>query len=134
MFVLDCSVTMPWLLKNDPSGYADTVARHLAQEEALVPSLWVVEVNNVLVSSERRRQLTVMESTRFKRHLNLLPIKIDSAPLQMTEDKILSLCREHSLSAYDAMYLELALRNSIALATLDKALKKAANAISIPLL
>jgi predicted nucleic acid-binding protein len=46
--------------------------------------------------------------------------------------RTLSLCRAYKLSSYDAAYLELAIRKSLPIATLDKALKKAAKLAGVP--
>jgi hypothetical protein len=42
--VVDCSVTMPWLLKNDKTGYAVKVLQSLGTTIALVPRLWFCEI------------------------------------------------------------------------------------------
>jgi predicted nucleic acid-binding protein len=44
---------------------------------------------------------------------------------------VLALARQHALSAYDAAYLELALRLSLPLATLDRRLQAAATAAGV---
>jgi predicted nucleic acid-binding protein len=45
-----------------------------------------------------------------------------------------SLCRKHGLTAYDAAYLEIALRGGLGLATLDDDLRRAALAENVSLL
>lgn len=133
MFVLDCSVTMPWILKNDPSGYAVGILKQLATEEAIVPRLWVTEVMNVLLVRERQKGLSSKESIQFLQWLKELPIEIDPENDENTE-RIYTLAREHVLSAYDGVYLELAVRKNVPIATLDKILRKAAKALGISLM
>lgn len=133
-FVLDCSVTMPWLLKNEPSGYAEKVLKHLAKNEALVPCLWHLEVGNVLLSAERRNRLKEAESERFLHWLTELPIAVDLQPTAAVVGRIVSLAREQNLSSYDASYLELAMREGTPLASVDKSLIHAAKKVGVPLL
>ncbi len=97
----------------------------------MVPSLWWFEIRNLLVMNERRGRLTESESLRFLRRLDRLGITEDRTP---QESEVLRLARTHRLSVYDAAYLELALRNRIRLATLDKALARAAQQENVPLL
>jgi len=132
-FVLDCSVTMPWLLKNEPTGYAEKILKHLEKGEALVPFLWHLEVGNVLLSAERRKRLLEAESERFLHWLSELPVTVDSQPPAMALSRVVSLGREQNLSSYDAAYLELAMREGTSLATVDKGLIQAAKKVGIPL-
>jgi predicted nucleic acid-binding protein len=125
-FVLDCSVTMGWCFEDQANAMTDRVLESLQEQEALVPSLWVFEVANVLLVAERRKRLKKAESLHFSELLSALPIHIDQTNPQNLQTSILSLGRDHGLSAYDACYLELACRQGLPLATRDTALKKAA--------
>ena len=125
-FVIDCSVTMPWILKNDPSGYANQILSSLKESQAVVPELWFLEVSNVLVVYKRRGRLADEESTRFASLLQELPISIDEGTSYRVFAKIINVARDYELSSYDATYLELAMREALPLATLDVALRTAA--------
>ena len=125
-FVIDCSTTMPWLLRNDDTGYADRVLRSLEHGSAIAPELWFLEVTNVLLVFERRRRIRREESARFTSLLQELPIDPDEGLAFRAFSKIMDLARRYALSAYDATYLELAARENLPLATLDKALRAAA--------
>jgi predicted nucleic acid-binding protein len=92
-------------------------------EEAVVPSLWWFEIRNILVVNERRKRITESDTGVFLRDLAGLRIRIDREP---QEGAVLRLARTHRLSVYDASYLELALRETIPLATLDDELAAAA--------
>lgn len=92
-------------------------------DEAVVPSLWWFEVRNGLVIGERRGRLTERHPARFLRDISRLAVRVDRAP---DETVVLTLARRHRLTVYDAAYLELALRESGTLATLDTALSNAA--------
>jgi predicted nucleic acid-binding protein len=96
-----------------------------------VPALWWFEVRNVLVISERRKRLTSDGTLEFLKFLGGFPIWIDYEP---DEDVIFGFARRYQLSFYDAAYLEVAHRKKLPLATLDKALRTAAEAAGVPLL
>ena len=130
--VLDCSVAMSWCFEEEASDYADRVLDALEEGEAFVPSVWPLEVANVLVVAERRGRLKVGESARFLELLQSLPIFVEEVSLPRATGAVLSLARELDLSVYDASYLELAMRSGVALATHDQALAKAADAAGVP--
>ena len=130
-FVLDSSITAVWGLADESSPLADLAAKRLESEIALVPPLWWYEVRNLLIVSERKKRTTAAESAIFLELLTSYPIHVD--PVQ-DEAATLALARQHKLSFYDASYLAVAQRNAIPLATLDKALSKAALSAGIALL
>ena len=128
--VIDASILAAWFLdeKSDPRVEAafDTVAR----VETLAPSLFYYEIRNALLVSERRNRITEAMSAAFLRDLALLPIRFDASG----DDAILlTLARKRKLTVYDAAYLELAKREALPLATLDRDLEKAAIAEGVGL-
>ena len=128
-FVLDNSVAMRWLLESEKKSdqrYAEAVLRSLVDVDALVPDLWHLEAANVMLSAERRGVLDTGDIERFISQLESLPILIDPLTAHQAFSRNLSLSRAYGLSSYDAAYLELALREGLPLATLDKNLVKAA--------
>ncbi len=128
-FVLDNSVAMRWLLASDKVSdqrYADSVLRSLADAEAVVPGLWHLEAANVLLGATARGDIEVSDVERFTVQLENLPITVDSLTAHQVFGHTISLARAYRLSSYDAAYLELALREGLPLATLDKYLLKAA--------
>lgn len=128
-FVLDNSVTMRWLLASmdaKDQAYAECVLRSLSDADAVVPGLWHLEVVNVLMVAERKDHIVVSEVEGFLSQLEALPIETDPLTSRQSFNRILSLSRAYGLSSYDAAYLELAVREGLALASLDKALVKAA--------
>jgi predicted nucleic acid-binding protein len=127
--VLDCSVTAVWLFEDETSPYAEAILDELAfGREALAPFVWPLEVSNVLLVGERRGRIAETQSAAFWETLKALPISVDERAPMTSSDAILALGREHGLSSYDAAYLELAVRNSIPIATLDERLANAAQA------
>lgn len=133
-FILDCSVAMAWCFEDEADGYADAVLDGLVEGTAVVPSHWRLEVANVLLVAQRRGRLKEADSTRFLELLGALPIEVDSETGARAFGAILSLGREHGLSSYDAAYLELAMRDSVPLASLDQRLGLAAEGAGVALL
>ncbi len=125
-FVLDCSVTMAWYFKDEANAYAKGVRRSLSGLAAVVPGLWPLEVANILVLGERRQRSTEAEASKWLRYLQMLPIRVDNETAGRAWSDILHVARSYDLSAYDASYLELAIRLGLPLASLDDKLKATA--------
>ena len=126
-FVLDASVALSWLLvdsKPTDRAYAAQVLESLKRPEiqAQVPVTWGLEVANVLARAEAMNRI----SEAFLEMLSQAPIVNDTATFSHSLTDTLQLARRYRLSAYDASYLELALRAGLSLATLDEGLGKAA--------
>lgn len=133
-FVLDNSVAMRWLLasnKVSDQRYAESVLTSFVNAEAIVPSLWHLEAANVLLGATNRKDIEISELERFTVQLENLPITIDPLTANQVFGHTISLARAYRLSSYDAAYLELALREGLPLATLDKDLLKAARKSNI---
>lgn len=132
-FVLDGSVTMAWYFKDEMNGYANAVRDSLEQRQAIVPSLWALEVANTVVMGERRNRSTPAQAAIWLSLLSALPIVVDAETSARAWGDTLSVARAHSLSAYDAAYLELAMRRGLSLATLDERLINAAKSLGVSL-
>ena len=133
-FVIDCSVVMAWCFVDEADEYADSVLDMLASAEAVAPSLWALEVANVLLVGERRNRLKEADSARFIELLRELHITADNETADHALREILSIGRVQGLSSYDAAYLELAMRHGLALATRDNALRRAAKKFGVRLI
>jgi predicted nucleic acid-binding protein len=133
-FVLDTSVAMAWAFENETTPYADHVLELLDGDVALVPTVWPLEVANVLCVGERRQRLWAADSVRFAELVRALPITVDNTGLDRALGIVLDLARTHHLSSYDASYLELAMREAIPLATQDAQLTSAATRAGVQLL
>jgi predicted nucleic acid-binding protein len=131
--VLDCSIVMAWYFVDESSAYADTVARQLPDQRAFVPLNWSLEVANSLIVGERRKRSTQAQAASFIKNLLAMPITIDDETNLRVWSTTLNLARENNLSAYDATYLELAMRRGFPLASLDEKLKDAAKAVGVTL-
>ena len=128
-FVLDNSVAMRWLLGDgDAAGieYSITVLDALKKDHAVVPGIWALEAANVVAKVEAKGLVTEARAQAFVATLMQLDIVTDKATASKALSDTLNLARRYKLSAYDAAYLELALREGLPLATLDDDLEKAA--------
>ena len=130
-FVLDASVAVAWLLSEKTASKAERALLRLEDEEALVPHLWHLELRNGLLVASRRGRLTADDLTERLNALRGLPIRTDTEP-DLTI--AFALAEKHGLSFYDAVYLELAIRHSAPMATLDRTLARAAEAEGLHLI
>ena len=133
-FVLDNSVAMRWHIESNKSSdqsYSESVLSSLSEADAIVPNLWHLEASNVLLGAEKRGETTTGEVERFIVQLENLPLHVDSLTAHQSFNRTMALARAYKLSSYDAAYLELAIREGLPLATLDKQLLKAAKKADI---
>ena len=133
-FVIDNSVVMTWCFKDEASQYADFILDSLEHFTAIVPSIWPLEVGNVLLVAERKKRLSRADITRFIALLFELPITVDQEPPERMIKEIFALAREHKLSTYDASYLDLAMKKGIPIATLDNHLITAAKRSNVSIM
>ena len=131
--VMDASVTMAWCFEDEATPYTEAVLDLLRNTGAVVSAVWPLEVANVLLVGERRQRLTPARTARFVQLLQSLPITVDTEVLTRALGPVLALAREPGLTAYDATYLELAMREGLPLATQDAQLSAAATRLGVPL-
>ena len=125
MLVLDASISAPWFLPDEDDSSSHAAARQVETEGAVVPAIWMYEIRNVLLIAERRGRLTSADVLLALEGLEKLPLTIDVDP---DYPATYLLATRHSLSFYDAAYLELAQRSGGVLATLDRRLGRAVEA------
>ena len=121
--VLDASISLAWLLDDETAPEAEVARQRLATHSAYVPRIWHLEMRNALLVAERRGRLSRRMSEERLDALSELPIRTDQDP---NFRAVMDLARTQGITFYDALYLELALRMTAALATLDNALARAA--------
>jgi predicted nucleic acid-binding protein len=132
--VLDSSVTIAWIYIEQTSPEVDSVLQLVSGTGVWVPSLWRLEVANILEMGVRRGRHDAAFRDATLADLALLPITIDQDTEAHAWGATLRLAERHRLTLYDAAYLELAKRRSLALATLDVELRRAAKAEQVALL
>jgi predicted nucleic acid-binding protein len=126
--VLDASMALSWIFERiDKKELAcsEKVLAALQDTEIYVPSLWHTEVTNALLIGERRKVVTEAQVIDYLNKLSHLPIMTDETSVANRREIVMTLARKHSLTTYDATYLDLALRNNATLATFDMPLANA---------
>jgi len=134
VLVLDASMALAWLLERKDRGEAALAGQALDAVRAtgaLVPALWYSEVANALLLAERQRVITAQASASYLSGLSFWEIVQDPVPPAMSQTQSIQLGRVYNLTAYDATYLELAMRRGAALATFDRKLAEAARAAGV---
>ena len=132
--VPDASATLSWCFEDEATPWTDALLAKLrAGDEATVPAHWPVEVANALLMAIRRGRISGEKANRFFEDLGALPIRIDPQSGENTFGRVFALAEQFKLTVYDAAYLELAIRESVPLATLDDELREAARAAGVAL-
>lgn len=121
--VIDASVAAAWCFRDEEhSSEAAAVFARLSSETGIVPDLFWHEMRHVLITAERKGRITPAEVEHHLYDLRTLLLTVDS---DQSDSGTLELARRHSLSGYDAAYLETAKRHGADLATLDRQLARA---------
>lgn len=128
-FVLDNSVVSGWLLESQASAYSDAIAQRLQVDRAMAPHLLVLEYTNVLRTACKRQKLIAAQAQEMLARLAELPVDIDTAPPNPAQ--VFDLALRYDLTSYDAVYLDLALRKSLPIATQDRDLADAARVAGV---
>jgi predicted nucleic acid-binding protein len=133
-FVLDASVALAWSFVEERTAPVMDLLDRVTREGAAAPQIWPLEVLNALLAAERRGRVTTAGRRERLGLLRGLRVAIDSETAAQVWSGIGSLAEAHGLTAYDAAYLELAIRLGTPLATSDKKLATAAATLKVPLL
>ncbi len=132
--VVDASVTLAWIFTEEKTLPVQKILDRLIDEQAFVPAIWRLEIANGLQMSVRRGRIDAATRDTALRGLALLNITTDPDTDNFAWSTTLSLAEQHRLTLYDAAYLELALRLGLPLATLDRDLRSAGDAVGVTLL
>jgi predicted nucleic acid-binding protein len=133
-FVLDASTTLSWHFKDEMTDHARALARLAFAGAVVVPQHWYLEVISGLIRGERRSRTSPDVMDAFLSQLEELVIDIHETENTRLREEVLPLARLHRLTIYDAVYVDLASRLNLPLATLDVSLGNAARAIGIALI
>jgi predicted nucleic acid-binding protein len=133
-FVADASIGLGWV---HPNQATELTRRLLADMEAganaHVPGLWPLEVGNALLVAVRRKLMTEPQRKSALTLLSRLNLVVDTETASLAWSDISDLAEKHSLSIYDACYIELALRKRLPLASRDEPLRAAATKAKLKL-
>jgi len=129
MMVVDASLAMAWVFEDESSDATDALLDEVIADGGVVPPLWVAEVANVLTVAQRRGRVTAAEASRMAQLLGRLPL--EWSELDPTISDVLVTAQTYGLSAYDATYLLVAMREGLPIGTLDASLRAAASAAGV---
>lgn len=129
--VLDASMTIAWLFDDERTEAAHQIMARVVSDGAIVPSLWRLEIANMLRNAVRRGRCDDDFAARSLARLDRLRIRIDDETDQHAWGATRTLSREQGLTPYDAAYLELAIRKKYPLASCDGDLIAAAGRLSV---
>ena len=132
-FVLDNTVTMAWCCTEEATEFTKTLLSHLSNltDSAVVPALWLYEVANVVELAVRKGRIPGEKALAFLESLADLPIEVENPSRTQVFVTVRTLAGQYQLTAYDAAYLELAIRHQLPIASLDRALSSAALAAGL---
>ena len=134
LLVLDASETVPWCFDDEANAESEAILEALRTTAfAIVPSMWRIEVANALLIAERKKRINAQRTEVFLNDLLRLNVATDKEAGTAAWKRIVGLGRENGLTAYDASYLELAIRLDVPIATKDAKLIKAAVACGVSL-
>ena len=135
VFVVDASLALAWWFEDEGSSRTNILLERLRQgDQIVVPAHWPTEILNGLLVAQRRKRISAGQPALFWDEIERLPIETEPALTSDRAKTVLALSEKHSLTVYDAAYLELALRRGLPLGTLDADLRNAAHAESVALL
>jgi predicted nucleic acid-binding protein len=124
--VIDASVSLSWVYTDEHSAASDALLARVADQGAVVPSLWRLEIASALQTGIKRKRIDAMYRDAVIQKLLSLPIETDPDTNDYAWTATLRLADIHQITVYDASYLELALRRGLPLATRDDQLAAAA--------
>lgn len=133
-FVLDASVTLTWCFRDEATPATQALLLRLLEGQAVVPALYFVELTNTLATAERKGRITTDHVNEFVAELATLRLVVDEQHGILSLASLMPICRMHKLTAYDAVYLDLAMRRRLPLATLDTDLRAAARREAVEVL
>ena len=132
--VIDCSVTIAWLFRDEQTEAVREILGRVAQSGAVVPALWRIEVANALLTAVRRGRIDTQYRDASIADLGLLDISVDAEGDGRVWSIVLNLADRFGLTVYASVYLELAHRLALPLATLDGELRAGADALGLTVL
>jgi predicted nucleic acid-binding protein len=133
-FVVDSSVSLSWCFEDERTPATKALLERVGDGGALVPQHWPLEVLNGLMMAERRQRIDTPRRQGLADFLRDLPITLDTETTMQVWTATQRLAERFRLTVYDAVYLELAQRRHLPLASLDQALREAAASVGVALL
>lgn len=133
-FVVDTSIALSWCFEDERTPETLALLVRIGESGAFAPQHWPTEVLNGLMMAERRKRVTRDQRRRLGVFLRDLPITLDEETIAQVWVATQDLAERFRLTVYDAIYLELAHRRGLPLATLDQEMRTAAGALGVGVL
>ena len=133
-FVVDSSVALSWCFEDERTQATKALLERVGEAGAVVPQHWPAEALNGLMMAERRQRIDADRRRRLADFLRDLPLAVDPETTVQLWGATQSLAERFRLTVYDAIYLELAQRKHLALASLDQDLCSAARTVGVSVL
>lgn len=118
--VIDASVALKWVLEEDGSDLAIGL---IEREELLAPDLMLIECANTLAIRVRRKLLTADDAELMLSKIVAVPKRLHGSSALIARAQ--SLAIELERSAYDCLYLTLALATDSVMVTADSKFARA---------
>jgi len=134
VLVVDASIALTWCFEDEVTDATQVIERRVDSEGAIVPAIWRLEIASALLVAERRGRLEKAQAEECLKLMADLPLSVDADPGNQSWADTVLLARAHGLTAYDAAYLELAIRLDADLASLDRELRRAAKTMGVRVL
>jgi predicted nucleic acid-binding protein len=128
--VLDASITLAWIYSDETTDAVVAVFERVSRTGAWVPGIWL-EIANSLGQGIRKRRITFAFRDDTLSDLSNMRLVTDPDTDMFAWTATLDLADRFGLTLYDACYLELALRRGLPLATLDRDLRAAGQALGL---
>jgi predicted nucleic acid-binding protein len=126
--VIDASFVAAVILPDEATDRMTALAKTLERDQTAAPALLQLEVTNILLMARRRRRINGTQLKQLSDAFERFPVTYQPSLTAQQRAAVLSLAEKHTITAYDAAYLELAMRLDLILASLDDSLIKAAKA------
>jgi predicted nucleic acid-binding protein len=125
-FVIDTSIPWDWWFSRFPVGYAHDVIRRMTPTVVAVPNFWSLEITDRLFQRAQTAGFPQADIPKYLRYISAFEVLVDPETSFHAWSDILALADQHSLTVYNAAYLELSLQLRLPLATIDATLSHAA--------
>jgi predicted nucleic acid-binding protein len=134
LIVLDASLMIARLLSESHGGLDADLYDLIDASQVMVPSHWPAEISNGLWTNIRRGRVAVSDIEAIAASLSTFELTVSPTIALHEVGALTQFAVEHGLTSYDAAYVRIALEQSATLATLDRAMRAAAQRLNIPLL
>lgn len=133
-FILDASIALAWCFEDEATPQTTLLLEELEFKTALVPSIWPLEISNILLSAQRKKRISFADMMQLLEMIASLNIQLETETIEKHFHETLSLAYNENLTTYDASYLELAIRLGLPVATKDKQLRQACINLGVKLI